>query len=73
MTALTPRKEPGDYNTLIDRTVYRTVLQVLMATSNISEGLTQYYLLQFETRTVPMISKFSDDYSKGTVPSINRI
>lgn len=73
MTALPPRKEPGDYATIINTAVYRSVLQALMETSNISDGLTQQYLLSFDTQTAVMINKFSAEYTKGTFPSIKHI
>lgn len=68
LTALPPRKEPGDYATITNTSVYRAVLQTLMTNSNISENLTNEYLRSFDSQTAVLINGFSAEYTKGAFP-----
>lgn len=72
LTALPPRKEPGDYATIINTSVYRIALLTLMTSSNVSETLINEYLLSFDTQTAALINAFSAEYTKGYCYSLKR-
>lgn len=67
--SLKPQKEPGNFGTIIDDSVYRNALQTQMESSHVGESLARTYLLDFDSQTSALKDEFRDDYQKGFCPS----